>query len=254
MTRAYFTWQEAILRSKLEPTTKLVCHTIGCHMAMDGTGCFPSYALIADESGLSRRSVIEHVAKAVQCGYLEVDSRQRENGSSTSNNYRPVMPGVVNVVHQGGEPAALGGGEPAAPQITTHSSNHSSNTCARFDEFWSAYPRKVSKAQCEAIWVRKKLDREADTILARLKRFKASQQWQEERFIPHPSTFLNQERWRSEPPAAPSKPGELRLRETTAEDAEEARIRAEFMRLAKANPGKSEAKIHAMMQQSGRDA
>jgi hypothetical protein len=35
MSRAYFNWQEAILKSKLEPTTKLVCHTICCHMAAD---------------------------------------------------------------------------------------------------------------------------------------------------------------------------------------------------------------------------
>ena len=79
----YFSWQHAIIKSQLEPTTRHVCLTIGCHMAADGSGCFPSYQHIADETGLSRRSVIEHVAKAAEAGYLAVDSRQRDNGSAT---------------------------------------------------------------------------------------------------------------------------------------------------------------------------
>lgn len=105
---AFFSWQHAVRASKLESTTKLVCYTIWSHMASDGTGCFPSYALIAEESGLSRRSVIEHVQKAAEAGFLSIEHRDRENGSRSSNLYQPCMPGVVNVVHQGGEPAAPG--------------------------------------------------------------------------------------------------------------------------------------------------
>ena len=85
MSRAYFSWQEAILRSKLEPTAKLVCHTIGCHMEADGSGCFPSYATIAQESGLHRATVIRHVEKAAEGGYLEVTGRLDELGDATSN-------------------------------------------------------------------------------------------------------------------------------------------------------------------------
>src|SRR4051794_2126898 len=96
MSQAYFSWQQAILKSKLQPTTKLVCHTIGCHMAADGSGCFPSYGLIADESGLNRSTVIRHVAKTVDAGFLKVTGRLDEEGDQTSNLYRPVMPkGVV---------------------------------------------------------------------------------------------------------------------------------------------------------------
>jgi hypothetical protein len=105
---AYFSWQQAVLKSEMEPTTRLVCLTIGCHMAMDGTGCFPSYALIAQESGLSRRTVIDHVQAAVVHGYLRLEHRERENGSSTSNLYQPVMPDVVQELHPGSAPAAPG--------------------------------------------------------------------------------------------------------------------------------------------------
>lgn len=124
----FFTWQHAIIKSQLEPTTRHVCLTIGCHMAADGSGCFPSYQTIADESGLSRRSVIEHVGKAAAAGYLTVDARQRENGSASSNIYRPTMPTGGERPALGGEPAALGGGELGSPPITDHLSNNPSNT------------------------------------------------------------------------------------------------------------------------------
>src|ERR1700682_5143766 len=104
----FFSWPQTILKSEMEPTTKLVCLTIGCHMAMDGTGCFSSYAPIAGESGLGRRTVIDHVQKAVYAGYLRLEHCERENGRSPSNIYQPVMPQVVQDLHAGSAPAALG--------------------------------------------------------------------------------------------------------------------------------------------------
>lgn len=105
---AFFSWQQAILKSSLEPTTKHVCLTIGVHMAGDGSGCFPSYNLIAEESGLGRRTVIDHVQKAVDAGYMTLHHRERDNGSSTSNLYQPTMPGVVQELHPGSAPPAPG--------------------------------------------------------------------------------------------------------------------------------------------------
>lgn len=124
----FFSWQHAVRSAKLEPTTKLVCYTIWSHMASDGTGCFPSYALIAEESGLSRRSVIEHVQKAEKAGFLQIDARQRDNGSASSNMYRPTMPAGGEPAALGGERGSLGGGEPAAPPEDTTLSNNPVNT------------------------------------------------------------------------------------------------------------------------------
>lgn len=49
-----------------------------------------------------------------------------------------------------------------------------------------------TRAACEAIWRGRKLDREADVILASVKLWKASEQWQEGngQYVPHPSIFL----------------------------------------------------------------
>lgn len=71
----------------------------------------------------------------------------------------------------------------------------------RFNAFWSAYPRKTAKQRALAVWKRKKCwNGEFDAILAGLTAHKESDQWQRDdgRYIPHPATFLEQERWRDE--------------------------------------------------------
>lgn len=71
----------------------------------------------------------------------------------------------------------------------------------RFNAFWSSYPRKTAKQRALAVWKRKKCwNGEFDAIIAGLTAHKESDQWQrdEGRYIPHPATFLEQERWRDE--------------------------------------------------------
>lgn len=70
-----------------------------------------------------------------------------------------------------------------------------------FDAFWSAYPRKISKA--EALKAFEKLspdDQLLSDILESLERQKKTEQWQKDggQFVPHASTWLNQRRWEDE--------------------------------------------------------
>lgn len=68
-----------------------------------------------------------------------------------------------------------------------------------FEIFWSAYPRKVGKGACRKIWDRKKFNEETlNQMLDTIKWQKDLIQWQNPAYIPHPSTWLNQERWEDE--------------------------------------------------------
>ena len=75
-----------------------------------------------------------------------------------------------------------------------------------FEIFWQAYPRKVSKqpAKRKFIILMRELDEAgASKLLERMLSAIATQsrssQWQEgERYIPHPTTWLNQGRWEDE--------------------------------------------------------
>lgn len=65
----------------------------------------------------------------------------------------------------------------------------------RFEDFWKLYPKKKDKKKARAVWERDKLDRFADEILANLS---ARTDWNDPKFIPHPTTYLNGERWTDE--------------------------------------------------------
>ena len=70
-----------------------------------------------------------------------------------------------------------------------------------FIQFWNAYPKKINKqGALRAFKKIKNLNTELPLILDALERFKNSKGWLKDngQFIPHPTTFINQERWRDE--------------------------------------------------------
>lgn len=70
-----------------------------------------------------------------------------------------------------------------------------------FNEFWEAYPKKVNKKGTQTAFNRiKHLQDEFPLIMEALERFKKSAQWTKDngQFIPHPTTWIHQERWKDE--------------------------------------------------------
>lgn len=67
-----------------------------------------------------------------------------------------------------------------------------------FAVFWEAYPNKVGKRAAETAYDRALKRSDAETIFAGLERAKTCRQWADG-FIPHPTTWLNQDRWADEP-------------------------------------------------------
>ncbi len=63
---------------------------------------------------------------------------------------------------------------------------------ADFEAFWKAYPRKVGKGSARKAWQRAITLSRPDTIISAVIRQKFNSR---ERFIPHPATWLNAERW-----------------------------------------------------------
>lgn len=77
----------------------------------------------------------------------------------------------------------------------------------RFDQFWHMYPRKIGKGAARKAFARINPDDELlkRMITAVVKQSKTTD-WTKEggQYIPHPTTWLNQERWEDEVAAAPS--------------------------------------------------
>jgi phage replication O-like protein O len=70
-----------------------------------------------------------------------------------------------------------------------------------FDIFWQLYPRKVGKGAAKKVWAKlKPNDALVQRILEAVSEQRDSVQWARDggQYIPHPTTWLNQERWEDE--------------------------------------------------------
>lgn len=75
-----------------------------------------------------------------------------------------------------------------------------------FEEFWAAYPRKVAKAVARKSFSRLTEQQQLDAckaIVNHIAYWKAKET--ELEFVPHPATWLNQERWEDELVIEPKK-------------------------------------------------
>lgn len=66
-----------------------------------------------------------------------------------------------------------------------------------FTKFWQAYPRKIGKGAARASWASHVVAAGVDPteVITAAERLAAARQGQDPKFTPHPSTWLNQQRW-----------------------------------------------------------
>ena len=83
-----------------------------------------------------------------------------------------------------------------------------------FEEFWTVYPRKVGKKAAEVAYhalMNRPAPPTIEQLIASVQAHKATWNWKKEngQFIPHPQTYLNQDRWKddltNEPKEQPAK-------------------------------------------------
>lgn len=71
----------------------------------------------------------------------------------------------------------------------------------QFDQFWREYPRKVGKGAARKAFLKAIRVAPFERILAGLERYKAEISGREMRYVAHPASWLNGERWDDEPGA-----------------------------------------------------
>ena len=89
-----------------------------------------------------------------------------------------------------------------------------------FDAFWSIYPRRVGKGAARKSFEKAMTKTDLKTILDAVEAQKQSAQWTRDggQFIPHPATWLNQERWADEPEAVDDNANLKRLFQETMKE------------------------------------
>lgn len=91
----------------------------------------------------------------------------------------------------GGEEGRRGGGEQetSSPPVTI----------GEFDAFWQQYPRKVGKGDARKAYARARRKATPEALLASVAVLARAYQGQDVKYIPHPATWLNAERWSDNP-------------------------------------------------------
>jgi uncharacterized protein YdaU (DUF1376 family) len=142
---------------------------------------------------------------AVRQDAEELYERNRVNGAKGGRPAKPRHNPTVSETITQTEPKP----NPDERQSESESESESKRTRKRtsspsapgFDEFWMAYPRKTGKKPALKQWQRIKPDPElTQAIVSSVRRHVESRDWLKDggQFIPHPSTFLSQERWTDE--------------------------------------------------------
>lgn len=82
--------------------------------------------------------------------------------------------------------------------IQSESNSISESNSDAFARFWEVYPKKVNKKDAQKAFAKVKAD--VQVLLDAVERQKLSSQWCKDggQYIPHPTTWLNQERWTDE--------------------------------------------------------
>ena len=201
----------------VSPTAKLVLVGIANH---DGDGgAWPSVKTLARYAGVSARSVqyalSDLEAKGLIVRHINEGGTARTKDHSRPNLYEITLSGGEASCTPPGEASVTPPVKPVAPEPSLNASIEPSpeNLVPSqaevvplfdvfFEHFWNAYPRKVGKpAARRAMKAKFALDTRMDIVDG----FEAwNTYWNEaeiaESFIPHPATWLNQERYNDTPP------------------------------------------------------
>lgn len=145
----FFTWRR-VLCSKDGPessTTRHVLLTLSCHMNEFGDSCYPGIELLVTESGLSKKTIIDHLRIAEETGWIDKEERPERNGQGWRKMaYTASIPsklmdelmcrkggeGNTPPLKKGGEPAAKGG-EPNGEKVVKEL--HLSTSCSTSKRF-----------------------------------------------------------------------------------------------------------------------
>ena len=172
----------------LTPTKKFILVLLGNYCDEQGS-CYPSYRHIADVVGLKDTKGVQRAIKEFESlGFLRIERRKTENGSNTSNRYHLT-------ISEGSEaPRVVQTPNPTVTQPLNTKDNTKDIYTEKFKIFWSVYPRKVNKKTAHKSFC-KFDEKHYDKILYGAQRFAEQTKNTEEKYIPHATTWLNQERW-----------------------------------------------------------
>ena len=150
-----------------------------------------------DEGGVSLRGVVAHSeggSRTQRGGVVAVcDPNQEDKPGREPDSFASLTPALPEEVDPApDDPPSLFSADAPTPAEKRKAEPD------RFDDFWRIYPRRTAKGDARKAWAKAVRKHPPDAILRAAERFAKASAGTEARFIPHPATWLNGERWGDE--------------------------------------------------------
>lgn len=200
----------AVARSTTLSVNARVVYLALASRADDAGRCWPSRRTIAKDSGIALSTVSVALSELRGAGFVEWTQALAEDGTPCGASTYFLRPEGVTATRTGvtaRETPPIREADTGVTATRTQKKTHmnktqrttsSSMADASFDEFWSAYPRRVGKGQARKAWASAMKKTDASTIIAGAARFASSSASSDLKFVPYPATWLNGERWDDE--------------------------------------------------------
>jgi hypothetical protein len=248
-----------VWRTQLPTVEKMVLLVIADHANDEGTEAWPSQATIAAKASVSVRTVQRAVNSLVSAGFLRLE--KHAGGSANCREDRRPHRYTILLNSLRGDSAPTRkvrgdseGGDGATITPDTGRLLRPKNLPLEtpleppvgFDDFWIQYPLKVGKQAAMKAWLAAIKSGADPAIVISGAITYAQDPNRHPSYTAHPTTWLNAARWADDP----LPPREMTLDEKRAQEASQAKLRAEQERLAadawRAEMAEAEAKKSPM--------
>lgn len=225
--------------SRAEGIDRLILLAIADCANDEGTEAWPSVPTLMRKARVTRRTVQRALASLIELGELDVDynagrggsnkyrilmadprqndarasvtPRQNDAPSRVSETPSPrqadATPRVSVTPEPSLEPSSEPSEEPSPPLLVVVGAVGKLDSPAKqaveaeFERFWQAYPRHTAKGHARTAYTTAIKKANPSVILAAVARYAAQVAGEDPKFIAHPATWLNGERWSDERPA-----------------------------------------------------
>ena len=201
---AYYANIPATVRydKRLTPNAKLLYGEITALCNQEGY-CWAMNAYFADLYGVSKTSISAWIGNLKEAGHITVQMNYKEGSKHILNRYIRILgEGIQDNLHTPIRKLD----DPIQDIFVDNStinttSNITVNSIGDFDAFWKFYPRKASKDAARKAWIKLRPDVHVMQMIAdNVKERVEKGEWRKDNqsFILHASTYLNQKRWEDE--------------------------------------------------------
>ena len=212
-------WLKSPYRSE-----RLLLHLALADFANDEGVCWPSQRTLAQKARCSENFVRVTISQMIRDGLIEVAKKGMGRGNTTAYRLKP-HPGDGDSPNPHSPARETPFPEKTSPLLNRQEPSH---TEVWFNQFWSAYPRKVAKKEARREFgkIIARPDAPAlDVLLSAVANYRAT--ITDVRYCVYPARFLRQERW-LDAESAPATRVEIDYRIRDAESAGAAHAHAGY--------------------------